>query len=59
MDLLSGRVKMPRRHLPTSLLQGNLAHKKLLPRKTLQQAYAQDPTVVPAGGQFLMGEVPL
>ena len=39
--------------------QGNLAHKKLPPPRTLQQAYAQCPTVVLWEGQFLMSEAPL
>jgi len=40
-------------------LQGYLAQKKLPPPITLQQACAQDPTVVLGGWQFLMSEVPL
>ena len=31
---------------PVPRLQGHLAHKKLPPPKTLQQVYAQGPTVV-------------
>ena len=40
-------------------IQGYLAHKKLLPPGTIQQDYAQGPTVVLGGGVFLMSEVPL
>ena len=40
-------------------LQGYLAHKKLLPPRTLQWAYAQGPMVVLGGVNFFMSEVPL
>ena len=40
-------------------LQGHLAHKKLPPHRTLQEAYARDLAVVLGGGQFLATEVPL
>ena len=42
-----------------SAVQGYLAHKKQPAPMTLQQGYAQGPTVVLGGGQFLMSEVPL
>ena len=42
-----------------SVLQGYLAHKKLHPARTIQQAYASGPMVVLGGWAFLMSEVPL
>ena len=40
-------------------LQGYQTHTKLPHPRTLQQAYAQGPTVVLGRRQFLMGKVPL
>ena len=40
-------------------VQGYLAHNKLLPHMTLQQADAWAPMVVLRGSTFLMSEVPL
>ena len=44
---------------PFGPLQGYLAHKKQRPPKTLQQEYAQGPTVVLRERKFLMSELPL
>ena len=38
-------------------IQGHLAHKKVHPPRTLQQACDWSPTVMSGGGQFRMGEV--
>ena len=43
----------------TGLLQGCLAHEKLLPPRALQYAYAYGPVVVLGGMKFLESEVPL
>ena len=40
-------------------LQGYLAHKKLLTRRTLQQDHIKGHMVVLGGGRFLLGEVSL
>jgi len=54
---LSGEVVKddPEQYGP--FLEGHLAHKQFPPPRTIQQAYAWDPTVVLRGRKFRMGEV--
>ena len=49
--------EMTRWPLKGQLVQGYLVHQKTPAPRTLLPAYAEDPTVVPGGGHFLIGEV--
>ena len=59
LERSGGVIVVPAALVSSILVQGYLAHQKPPPHRTLQYAYVQGPMVVPGGGLFPLGEVPL